>query len=105
MFEDHLDAATVQKIKARYSTLQYDCTTDKKFLNRVFREACGADMWKYNRTKSRWIINTSKQVESIGEMYYYIRVREKNAQLPPFAFILDVSGEDEDSDEDEDADL
>ena len=37
----------------------------------------------------RYVPNESDQVENVGAMYFYIKVREHEeaAQLPPFAFI------------------
>ncbi len=50
-FSENLDAATVAAIKRLFPTLDGPCTSDKKFLNVVFLEAYGAEMWRWSYKK------------------------------------------------------
>ncbi len=55
-----LDAATFKSINTWYSELVFECTSDKRLLNKVAAEACGADIWKYCIKDNKWIVNDDK---------------------------------------------
>jgi hypothetical protein len=77
-FSGNLDAATFKTINTRYPELAAECTSDKRLLNKVAAEACGAKIWKRCNKKGRWIVNDAK-LSLAADLF---------ASVAPFAFEL-----------------
>ena len=75
-FTEDFDAASVAAIRQRYPKLDYECTSDKKYLNLVFAEACGAEIWQWNHKNKRWYVNDKEHIHNVETLCHYIRVRE-----------------------------
>ena len=67
-FAGHLDAATVAAIERRYPSHDRECTSDKKFINMVMSEVCGAEVWRGDHKKDRWETNV-KKLQQVGDLF------------------------------------
>ena len=84
-FADHIDQPTFKAIEERYPTHQRDCTSDKKFLNLVMKEACNSEIWRWNHKNKKWDVNKDK-LEIMAELFASVRsdsfLREEREEDP-----------------------